>query len=199
MKKIVAILSVFAVVLFASGALASPFYLTLTGNVKSVFDVGGLTDSSGINVGDELSYVLKVDRDVTGSITRNGRTTNMFGSYYASLISGNLKGQTGQGIFSTKNFVYENKLLSSLHAGNEFSNVHGTNFLDDFNGYNVGSSFDSFIETTYGNGIKMASLNLKNVRVTAKSNTAPTPVPAGFLLMGAGLGAVGFVRRKIRG
>lgn len=183
---------------FAGTAMASPVYLTLQGTVSSVWDRAGLASDQDIKIGDNLSYVVKVDKDQTGSMTfHNGRTRVLYGTSFTSLESGNLLGQNSNRHSVQLNWGNIGYGASEFQSGNGLSNIFLTEF-DNFDNWQVGQKVDSFYEIGHGNGRHFSRLDFNDMTITRIADSAPTPVPAGILLMGAGLGAVGFVRRKIR-
>lgn len=196
MKRIIFLISICFVVLLASGAYASPFYLTMTGKVSSITNWYGVPSASRVNIGDTLSYVVKIDKGLMGSSTSYDSKSYRPFSYFAELVSGHLYEHTGSYMNPTNNYVYENNVLSTLNAGNKFSNIDAANMFRDFDNYKVGASFDQFMESTYKNGFEAARICLDDVKIASVSNTAPTPVPAAILLFSSGLCALGFLRRK---
>lgn len=197
MKKIFTVLCLCLVLCYSATVSATPLYLSINANVSNIWDIGSVTSSAGIKVKDTLSYVIKIDQDLTGSVTKNGNTDYKPGTYYASLISGNIFGKTGYNLFPTTNFGFDGLIVDTINAGNEYSNLNLTSLFSDFGEFEAGTNFGGGFESTYENGIKTATVFLKNITVTSVSNSAPTPVPSAILLMSAGLAFVGYIRKRV--
>lgn len=194
MKNFVAIFIAFSVFLMPILVSASPIYLSLEGTVYAKKDGGKLVKDSGIKMGDTIRYVVKIDPDKAGSfINSAGNVQETAGTIFSSLesvsaLTGNVKTQQNWGRDFTNRMFFQ--------AGNENSNLYGQDYSKGVASLAVGSSVKDLFEISYGKNGRESRIDLKNVKVTRIADTAPTPIPGAVLLLGGGLGVVGFIRRK---
>jgi hypothetical protein len=201
MRRRLFVFFLFSVFLISSmPASASPLYLTLSGKVSGIRDGGWLAHKSDIHWGDTLNYIVSVDTDQMGSTTsHNGRTYDLGGTFFTTLESGNLMGQNQNAHSDQLNWGADYGYASVLRSGNENSNLYLTKWGFDPTDFKVGDIFTDTYEIAYSHGNHFSRIDLGNLVITGISTSAatPTPVPGAFLLMGSGLFAVGYLRRKL--
>lgn len=190
----ISILMVAVLTVCAVPASASSIYLTLSGTISNIYDRAGLASDSGYSRGDTLNYIISLDTDRIGSsTTHNDRTSYYGGTFYTALESGNLNGWS-QSAHSVQNNW---GTATSFQSGNENSNLYLTSWDSGTTNFSIGDTFTEGYEISYTHGNHYTRLDFSNLVVTNVA-TAPTPAPAGILLLGLGLPFVGFIRSRIR-
>lgn len=194
MKNIYAVILLLITLTVPAVSQASSYYVTLEGTVNSIQDNGGLASSANIGVGANVRYVLEIDTDRLGSVTRNGRTWDKQNTVYSGLYAGVLSG----GMWYENNFLQENPAEFKAEAANSLSGVYLKDWNTKLDDLTVGTKLGYMHEFSYNpdNNWKYTQLNLKDMTVTNISNVAPTPIPGAAFIMLGGLGVVGALRRK---
>lgn len=192
-KKLLLIVVALVMLLLPSYASASPIYLTLEGTVGSIWDGARLASKGKINVGDVVSYVMKIDSQVTGTTTwNNGRTYNQAGTIFGSLENSLLEGKR----FDQRNFGLDFGRQMYFQAGNANSNLYLNDWTDGLSTLQVGTKIDQLYEVGWKSAVHYSRIDLNDVTVTRVADSAPTPVPGGLVLMGCGLGLLGMFKRR---
>jgi hypothetical protein len=183
-------------------ATATIYSFTIEGTVSKISDLAKYVDSAGVKLDDKLQYVIAVDPDVQGSFTHNGETTSVVKSFFSSLETGFLRGYSynsdNSNTDATRNYWNDYRHPTDYFAGNANANLYINSSLEGLSQWTEGAKLGKVTELSFAEqGHLSSSIELENATIT-KVETHATPLPAGILLLGSGVGALALVRRRVK-
>jgi hypothetical protein len=186
-------------------ATATIYSFTIEGVVSSISDTAGYAAAAAaaarVDKLENVEYVVTVDSDIPGSSTNEDGTTQYLGTIFSSLDKGVLKGYaykpSDSGNDALNNYVNSPETNPVVCAGNANSNLYLPEVNKGFSQWTEGDLLGSVSEISFAPEGYTSRINLDNATIT-KVETHATPLPAGILLLGSGVGALALVRRRVK-
>lgn len=215
MNKIAMKLSLGLILLWAIGTTqATVLYYTYEGSLGQISGNAELLEQQNFSIGDNFMYVIMVDYDRTGEVTRNNGETFLHApypiSFYADLITSTefeaIDGGSHNGDFDYLEYNYgyveehpDNMYRSNIYVGSGDAYIHLSHYsLSDkpFNEWEVGQYYDIGVTFTVFDSSGDSAAGYTYGLLTSISETNPVPEPTSILLL---LATLPFARRKMTG
>lgn len=183
-------------------AIAATYSFTIAGTVKSASYGEYYPENPRVNPSDLVEYVVTVNTDIPGSYTKDNVTTQLLGTVFSYLEKGALDGSadnlSNSGNDALNNYVNTPGTTPEICAGNAKSNLYLPEMSKTFSQWAVDDVLGPVHEISFGaQGSDSSRIDLSNATIT-KVETHATPLPAGILLLGSGVGALALVRRRVK-